>query len=235
MNLQRAETLVPGDLIEVKLKSGATLKSHTVILATGARWKNMNVPGEIEYRNKGVTYCPHRDGPLFKGKRVAVIGGGNSGVEAAIDLVGLVSHVTLLEFATELRADAVLQRKLNSLPNVTVIKNAQTTEVIGDGNKVRGLIYKERTTTAAHTISLEGVFVQIGLLPNTDWLKGTVELSKHGEIVVDSHGRTNLPGVFAAGDATTTPFNQIVIAAGEGSKAALSAFDYLIRITAPVA
>ena len=235
MNLQRAETLVPGDLIEVKLKSGATLKSHTVILATGARWKNMNVPGEIEYRNKGVTYCPHRDGPLFKGKRVAVIGGGNSGVEAAIDLAGLVSHVTLLEFARELRADAVLQRKLNSLPNVTVIKNAQTTEVIGDGNKVRGLIYKERTTTAAHTISLEGVFVQIGLLPNTDWLKGTVELSKHGEIVVDSHGRTNVPGVFAAGDATTTPFKQIVIAAGEGSKAALSAFDYLIRITAPVA
>ncbi len=236
MNLQRAESLVSrDDLIEVKLQSGATLKSRTVILATGARWRNMNVPGETEYRNKGVTYCPHCDGPLFKGKRVAVIGGGNSGVEAAIDLAGLVSHVTLLEFATELRADAVLQRKLNSLPNVTVIKNAQTTEVIGDGKKVQGLIYKDRATEAAYTLPLEGVFVQIGLLPNTDWLKGTVELSKHGEIVVDSHGRTNVPGVFAAGDATTTPFKQIVIAAGEGSKAALSAFDYLIRMTAPVA
>ncbi len=236
MNLQRAESLASvDDLIEVKLKSGATLKSRTVILATGARWRNMNVPGETEYRNKGVTYCPHCDGPLFKGKRVAVIGGGNSGVEAAIDLAGLVSHVTLLEFATELRADAVLQRKLNSLPNVTVITNAQTTEVIGDGSKVQGLIYKDRATEAAHTLPLEGVFVQIGLLPNTDWLKGTVELSKHGEIMVDSHGRTNVPGVFAAGDATTTPFKQIVIAAGEGSKAALSAFDYLIRMTAPVA
>ena len=236
MNLQRAESLaLVDDLIEVKLKSGATLKSRTVILATGARWRNMNVPGETEYRNKGVTYCPHCDGPLFKGKRVAVIGGGNSGVEAAIDLAGLVAHVTLLEFATELRADAVLQRKLNSLPNVTVIKNAQTTEVTGDGNKVQGLIYKDRATEAAHTLPLEGVFVQIGLLPNTDWLKGTIELSKHGEIVVDSHGRTNVPGVFAAGDATTTPFKQIVIAAGEGSKAALSAFDYLIRMTAPVA
>ena len=238
MNLQRAESLATsssGELIEVKLKSGATLKSRTVILATGARWRNMNVPGETEYRNKGVTYCPHCDGPLFKGKRVAVIGGGNSGVEAAIDLAGLVSQVTLLEFATELRADAVLQRKLNSLPNVTVIKNAQTTEVIGDGKKVQGLIYKDRATEAVHTVPLEGVFVQIGLLPNTDWLKGTIELSKHGEIVVDSHGRTNMPGVFAAGDATTTPFKQIVIAAGEGSKAALSAFDHLIRMTAPVA
>ncbi|MBC7709823.1 MAG: alkyl hydroperoxide reductase subunit F [Rhizobacter sp.] len=235
MNLQRAESLLPGDLIEVKLKSGATLKSRTVILATGARWRNMNVPGETEYRNKGVTYCPHCDGPLFKGKRVAVIGGGNSGVEAAIDLAGLVSHVTLLEFATELRADAVLQRKLNSLPNVTVIMNAQTTEVTGDGAKVQGLIYKDRGTEAGHTLPLEGVFVQIGLLPNTDWLKGIVELSKHGEIVVDSHGRTNVPGVFAAGDATTTPFKQIVIAAGDGSKAALSAFDYLIRMTAPAA
>ena len=235
MNLQRAESLVPGDLIEVKLKSGATLKSRTVILATGARWRNMNVPGETEYRNKGVTYCPHCDGPLFKGKRVAVIGGGNSGVEAAIDLAGLVSHVTLLEFATELRADAVLQRKLNSLPNVTVIMNAQTTAVTGDGKKVQGLIYKDRGTESVHTLPLEGVFVQIGLLPNTDWLKGTVELSKHGEIVVDSHGRTNVPGVFAAGDATTTPFKQIVIAAGEGSKAALSAFDHLIRMTAPAA
>jgi NADH-dependent peroxiredoxin subunit F len=229
MNLQRAEALVPGELIEIKLKSGATLKSKTVILATGARWRDMNVPGEKEYRTRGVTYCPHCDGPLFKGKRVAVIGGGNSGVEAAIDLAGLVAHVTLIEFAAELRADAVLQRKLNSLPNITVILHAQTTEVTGDGQKVNGLIYKNRSTDELKSISVEGVFVQIGLLPNTDWLKGVVELSKHGEIVVDGHGRTNIPGVFAAGDATTTPFKQIVIAAGEGSKAALSAFDHIIR------
>ncbi len=229
MNLQRAEALVPGALIEIKLKSGATLKSKTVILATGARWRDMNVPGEKEYRTKGVTYCPHCDGPLFKGKRVAVIGGGNSGVEAAIDLAGLVAHVTLLEFATELRADAVLQRKLRSLPNVTVILDAQTTEVTGDGQRVNGLIYKDRATDEVKEVDLEGVFVQIGLLPNTDWLKGVIELSKHGEIVVDAHGRTNVPGVFAAGDATTTPFKQIVIAAGEGSKAALSAFDHIIR------
>ncbi len=229
MNLQRAEALVPGQLIEIKLKSGASLKSKTVILATGARWRDMNVPGEKEYRTKGVTYCPHCDGPLFKGKRVAVVGGGNSGVEAAIDLAGLVAHVTLIEFANELRADAVLQRKLNSLPNVTVILHAQTTEVTGDGQKVNGLIYKDRTTDAVNRLDLEGVFVQIGLLPNTDWLKGVVDLSKHGEIVVDANGRTNVTGVFAAGDATTTPFKQIVIAAGEGSKAALSAFDHIIR------
>ena len=229
MNLQRADALVPGELIEIKLKSGASLKSKTVILATGARWRDMNVPGEKEYRTKGVTYCPHCDGPLFKGKRVAVIGGGNSGVEAAIDLAGLVAHVTLIEFATELRADAVLQRKLNSLPNVTVVMHAQTTEVTGDGQKVNGLIYKDRATEAVKKLDLEGVFVQIGLLPNTDWLKGVVDLSKHGEIVVDANGRTNVPGVFAAGDATTTPFKQIVIAAGEGSKAALSAFDHIIR------
>ena len=229
MNLQRADALVPGELIEIKLKSGASLKSKTVILATGARWRDMNVPGEKDYRTKGVTYCPHCDGPLFKGKRVAVIGGGNSGVEAAIDLAGLVAHVTLIEFATELRADAVLQRKLNSLPNVTVVMHAQTTEVTGDGQKVNGLIYKDRATEAVKKLDLEGVFVQIGLLPNTDWLKGVVDLSKHGEIVVDAHGRTNVPGLFAAGDATTTPFKQIVIAAGEGSKAALSAFDHIIR------
>ncbi|MEO7252709.1 MAG: alkyl hydroperoxide reductase subunit F [Casimicrobium sp.] len=229
MNLQRADALVPGELIEIKLKSGASLKSKTVILATGARWRDMNVPGEKEYRTKGVTYCPHCDGPLFKGKRVAVIGGGNSGVEAAIDLAGLVAHVTLIEFATELRADAVLQRKLNSLLNVTVVMHAQTTEVTGDGQKVNGLIYKDRATEDVKRLDLEGVFVQIGLLPNTDWLKGVVDLSKHGEIVVDAHGRTNVPGVFAAGDATTTPFKQIVIAAGEGSKAALSAFDFIIR------
>jgi len=233
INLQRAEALVPGDLIEIKLASGASLKSKTVILSTGARWRDMNVPGETEYRTKGVTYCPHCDGPLFKGKRVAVIGGGNSGIEAAIDLAGVVAHVTVLEFAPELKADAVLQRKLKSLPNVDVILNAQTTEVNGDGHKVTGITYKDRVGGEVKQIALEGIFVQIGLLPNTDWLKGTVELSKFGEIVVDAKGHTNVPGVFAAGDCTTVPYKQIIIAAGAGATAALSAFDHLIRSTAP--
>ncbi len=229
MNLQRAKALIPGDLVQVQLESGATLKAKTVILTTGARWRNLGVPGEAEYKNKGVAYCPHCDGPLFKGKRVAVIGGGNSGVEAAIDLAGIVAHVTRVEFGTELRADAVLQKKARSLPNVTIITNAQTTEVTGDGQKVNGLTYKDRATDAVHHVDLEGVFVQIGLVPNTEWLKGAVELSKYGEIVVDAKGQTSVPGVFAAGDATTVPYKQIIIAAGEGAKAALSAFDHLIR------
>ncbi|ATH83161.1 alkyl hydroperoxide reductase subunit F [Ectopseudomonas hydrolytica] len=233
MNLQRASALVPasseGGLHEVKFENGASLKAKTVILSTGARWREMGVPGEQEYKAKGVCFCPHCDGPLFKGKRVAVIGGGNSGVEAAIDLAGIVAHVTLLEFADTLRADAVLQKKLFSLPNVTVIKSAQTTEVTGDGQKVNGLVYKDRTTEELHRVELEGIFVQIGLLPNSDWLKGTVELSRFGEIVVDAKGATNIPGVFAAGDVTTVPYKQIVIAMGEGSKASLSAFDHLIR------
>ncbi|NML26782.1 alkyl hydroperoxide reductase subunit F [Zoogloea dura] len=230
MNLQRAEALVPGkDYVEVKLASGASLKSKTVILSTGARWRDMNVPGETEYRTKGVTYCPHCDGPLFKGKRVAVIGGGNSGVEAAIDLAGVVAHVTLLEFDSKLRADAVLVKKLESLPNVKIIVSAQTTEVNGDGQKVVGLTYKDRVSGDVHKVELAGIFVQIGLLPNTSWLKGTVELSTRGEIIVDDHGRTSVPGVFAAGDVTTTPYKQIIIAMGDGAKASLSAFDHLIR------
>ena len=234
MNLQRATALVPGELIEVKLENGASVKSRTVILSTGARWREMNVPGEQAYRGKGVAYCPHCDGPLFKGKRVAVIGGGNSGVEAAIDLAGIVGHVTLLEFDAQLRADAVLQRKLFSLPNVTVLTKAQTTEVLGDGNKVKALVYKDRATGETQRIDLEGVFVQIGLLPNTDWLKGTVGLSAHREIEIDARGQTSVPGVFAAGDCTTVPYKQIIIAMGAGSTAALSAFDHLIRST-PVA
>lgn len=234
MNLQRAEKLTSGNgLIEIELANGASLKSKTVILSTGARWRQMNVPGENEYRNKGVAYCPHCDGPLFKGKRVAVIGGGNSGVEAAIDLAGIVSHVTLIEFDHQLRADAVLQRKLHSLPNVKVITSAMTTEVTGDGQKVNGLVYEDRGNNEKHTLALEGIFVQIGLLPNTEWLKGTVALSPRGEIIVDERGQTSLPGVFAAGDVTTVPYKQIVIAMGEGSKAALSAFDHLIRTSAP--
>jgi alkyl hydroperoxide reductase subunit F len=233
MNLQKAVELVPAGadgLHEIKLESGASIKAKTVILSTGARWRQMGVPGEDEYRNKGVAYCPHCDGPLFKGKRVAVIGGGNSGVEAAIDLAGIVAHVTLIEFDSQLRADAVLQRKLHSLPNVTVIVSALSTEVEGNGEKVTGLVYKDRTTDTVHKIELDGIFVQIGLVPNTEWLKGAIGLSPRGEIEVDARGATSIPGVFAAGDATTVPYKQIVIAMGEGAKAGLSAFDHLIRM-----
>jgi alkyl hydroperoxide reductase subunit F len=233
MNLQRAKALKKDDgLIEVALENGASLKARSVIITTGARWRNINVPGEQELKNKGVAYCPHCDGPLYKGKRVAVIGGGNSGVEAAIDLAGIVTHVTLVEYDTQLRADEVLQRKLRSLSNVTVIVNAQTTAITGE-QKVDGLTYKDRATGDEKRVDLEGVFVQIGLVPNTEWLKGTLELSRHGEIVVDARGQTSIPGVFAAGDATTVPFKQIIIAAGDGAKAALGAFDHLIRSTAP--
>jgi alkyl hydroperoxide reductase subunit F len=237
MNLQRVEKLVPaakpGDLVEVVMNHGGTLRSRSVILATGARWRNVNVPGESEYRNRGVAYCPHCDGPLFKGKRVAVIGGGNSGVEAAIDLAGVVGHVTVVEFMDQLKADAVLVSKLKSLPNVSIVVNAQTTEIHGDGKTVNALSYKDRANGQARRIDLEGVFVQIGLVPNTEFLKGSIELSRFGEIVVDHHGATNLHGVFAAGDATTVPYKQIVIAAGDGAKAALGVFDYLIRSSAP--
>jgi alkyl hydroperoxide reductase subunit F len=234
INMQRAEALIPGEnMHELRLASGAILKAKTVILATGARWREMNVPGEQEYKAKGVCFCPHCDGPLFKGKRVAVIGGGNSGVEAAIDLAGIVDHVTLLEFDSKLRADAVLQEKLRSLPHVTIIVNAQTTEVTGDGHRVNGIVYSDRATNESHRVELEGIFVQIGLLPNTGWLKGAVNLTKYGEIEVDARCQTSVPGIFAAGDATTVPFKQIIIAMGEGAKASLSAFDHLIRMSAP--
>ncbi|MBJ9716109.1 alkyl hydroperoxide reductase subunit F [Burkholderia gladioli] len=237
MDVQRAAALIPGKVNEIHLENGAVLKGKTIVLSTGARWRELNVPGEREYRNKGVAYCPHCDGPLFKGKRVAVVGGGNSGVEAAIDLAGIVREVTLIEFGQTLRADEVLQRKLRSLKNVTVITSAQTTELLGDGQKLGSLVYLERETGETKRIDLEGVFVQIGLVPNTEWLKGTIELSKHGEIVVDARGATSIPGVFAAGDVTTVPYKQIVIAVGEGAKASLSAFDYLIRqdVEVPVA
>ncbi|MFN7482800.1 MAG: alkyl hydroperoxide reductase subunit F [Betaproteobacteria bacterium] len=235
--LQRAAKLLPapapGGLVRVRLDSGAELSGRTVILATGARWRELGVPGEKEFRNKGVAYCPHCDGPLFKGKRVAVVGGGNSGVEAAIDLAGIVGHVSLLEFGDALRADAVLVAKLKSLPNVSIHLMAQTTEITGtssDGSgKVDALLYTDRRDGSSHRIALEGVFVQIGLVPNTEWLKGTLALSRHGEIEIDARGATSLPGVFAAGDATTVPFKQIVIAAGDGAKAALGAFDFLMR------
>ena len=237
MALQRAAAIKPaeqaGGLIEVTLENGAVLKSRAVILATGARWREMNIPGESEYKTKGVAFCPHCDGPLFKGKKVAVVGGGNSGVEAAIDLAGIVEHVTLFEFMPEMKADAVLQDKLRSLKNVDILTNVQTTEVIGDGTKVAGLRYKDRASNEEHQLDPAGIFVQIGLLPNTDYVKGTVELSKFGEIVVDARGATNVPGVFAAGDCTTVPYKQIIISMGEGAKASLSAFDYLIRNSTP--
>ena len=237
MKAQRAEALIPatepGGLIGVQMAGGAVLQARSVILSTGARWRTMNVPGEDQYRNKGVAFCPHCDGPFFKGKRVAVIGGGNSGVEAAIDLAGIVAHVTLVEYDSQLRADAVLQAKLRSLPNVEVVTSAQTTEVLGNGEKVTGLTYKDRVSGDLRSVALEGVFVQIGLVPNTEWLKGSLALSPRGEIEIDMKGQTSVPGVFAAGDATTTPYKQIIIAMGEGSKAALSAFDYLIRTPVP--
>lgn len=230
---QKAKALEPtGDaagLHALALESGATLRARTVILATGARWRNLGVPGEAQYRNRGVAYCPHCDGPLFKGRDVAVIGGGNSGVEAAIDLAGLARHVTLLEFAPSLKADAVLVERLRSLPNVTVHTEAQTLEVVGDGAVVTGLRWRDRASGAEHLLPLAGVFVQIGLVPNTEWLEGAVARNAFGEIVVDAKGETSRAGIFAAGDCTTVPYKQIVIAAGEGAKAALAAFDALIR------
>ncbi|URT71370.1 alkyl hydroperoxide reductase subunit F [Cytobacillus firmus] len=228
MNLQRAKRLEKKDLVEIELENGAVLKSKSVILSTGARWRNVNVPGEAEFKNKGVAYCPHCDGPLFEGKDVAVIGGGNSGVEAAIDLAGIVNHVTVIEFNPELKADAVLQERLNSLPNVTVVTNAQTTEITGT-DKVNGISYMDRETEQTHHVELQGVFVQIGLVPNTDWLGDQIERTRFGEIVVDKHGATNIPGVFAAGDCTDSAYKQIIISMGSGATAALGAFDYLIR------
>jgi alkyl hydroperoxide reductase subunit F len=233
IDTQSASKLIPakteGALHQIQTASGATLSARSIIIATGAKWRNMNVPGEEQYRTKGVTYCPHCDGPLFKGKRVAVIGGGNSGVEAAIDLAGIVEHVTLLEFAPEMKADQVLQNKVRSLKNVDIILNAQTLEVKGDGTKVTGLQYKDRVTESVHEIELAGIFVQIGLLPNTNWLEGSVERNRMGEIIIDAKCETTVKGVFAAGDCTTVPYKQIIIATGEGAKASLSAFDYLIR------
>ncbi|MDM5227548.1 alkyl hydroperoxide reductase subunit F [Cytobacillus sp. NJ13] len=228
MNLQRAKRLEKKDLVEIELENGAVLKSKSVILSTGARWRNVNVPGEAEFKNKGVAYCPHCDGPLFEGKDVAVIGGGNSGVEAAIDLAGIVNHVTVIEFNPELKADAVLQERLNSLPNVTVVTNAQTTEITGT-DKVNGISYMDRDSEKQHHVELQGVFVQIGLVPNTDWLGDQIERTRFGEIVVDKRGATNIPGVFAAGDCTDSAYKQIIISMGSGATAALGAFDYLIR------
>jgi NADH-dependent peroxiredoxin subunit F len=227
-NLQRAHSIRRSDMIEIGLESGATLRSRTVILATGARWRNLGVPGEAEFKNRGVAYCPHCDGPLFRGQHVAVVGGGNSGVEAAIDLAGIVGHVTVFEFMPDLKADAVLQQRLRSLPNVTVLANVEVQEIQGD-QRVTGVKYRDRATGEQHLQDLQGVFIQIGLVPNTDWLGDAVERSRFGEIVIDSHGATSVPGVFAAGDCTTVPYKQIIISMGAGATAALGAFDYIIR------
>ncbi len=228
MSAQRARRLERKELIEVELENGAVLKSKAVILSTGARWRNVGIPGEAEFKNKGVAYCPHCDGPLYKGKHVAVIGGGNSGIEAAIDLAGIASHVTVFEFMPELKADDILQKRLYSLPNVTVLKNVQTKEITGT-DKVNGITYMERESGAVHHMELQGVFVQIGLIANTDWLGETIERNRIGEVIVDSRNATSLPGVFAAGDCTDSAYKQIVISMGSGASAALSAFDYLIR------
>ncbi len=228
INNQRVVSLTKKELIEIELANGAILKSKTVVLATGARWRNVGVPGEMEFKNKGVAYCPHCDGPLFEGKNVAVIGGGNSGIEAAIDLAGIVKHVTVLEFMPELKADQVLQDRLYSLPNVTVLKNVQTKEITGN-HTVNGLTYVDRETGEETHIDLQGVFILIGLVPNTDWLGDTLEKTRIGEIVVDKHGATTIPGVFAAGDCTDSAYKQIIISMGSGATAALGAFDYLIR------
>lgn len=238
MNNQRVKNIIESDveggLITVELENGATLQTRSTIIATGARWREMNVTGEQEYRGKGVAYCPHCDGPLFKGKSVAVIGGGNSGIEAAIDLAGLVEHVTVLEFDSTLRADAILQNKARSLPNIDIIVNAQTTEVLGNGKHVTGLNYLNRATNEQETIELAGIFVQIGLVPNSQFLTDTVALTERGEVVVNQKGETNMAGVYAAGDVTNTPFKQIIIAMGSGATAALGAFDYLIRTPNPL-
>lgn len=226
---QRASSISRNDLIDISLESGAKISSQSVIVATGARWRKMNVPGEQEYSGKGVAYCPHCDGPLFKGKRVAVIGGGNSGIEAAIDLAGIVEHVTVLEFDSQLRADEVLQTKANSMDNIEIITQAMTTEVVGDGNKVTGLTYTDRASDSSKSLELAGIFVQIGLVPNSEFLDGDIDLTNRGEIIINDKGETSMPGVFAAGDVTTVPYKQIIIAMGAGATASLSAFDYLIR------
>ena len=233
MNLQSAQSLTQENgLTHVHLASGATLTGKTVILALGARWRNMDVPGEKEYKARGVAYCPHCDGPLYKGKRVAVFGGGNSGVEAAIDLSGIVEHVTLLA-RSQIRADAALQAKLKTIPNITTIPNTLPAEVLGDGQKVTGIAWHDKDSGAAQRIDIAGIFVQIGLVPNTGWLKDSgLALSDQGEIEIDVRGQTSLPGVFAAGDCTTVPYKQIIVAMGEGAKASLSAFDHLIRTSA---
>ena len=228
IKLQKVRTLKKADLIEIELASGVILLSKTVIIATGARWRNINVPGEAEYKAKGVAYCPHCDGPLFKGKNVAVIGGGNSGVEAALDLAGLASHVTLLQASDKLTADEILQSRVYSKENITVITNAKTTEIFGS-DKVQGLTYLDCLQNEQKKLAVDGIFIQIGLLPNTEWLQGTLGLNAFGEIVVDKYGATNIPGVFAAGDCTDCPYKQIIISMGAGANAALSAFDYLIR------
>ncbi|TKB44202.1 alkyl hydroperoxide reductase subunit F [Thalassotalea mangrovi] len=225
----RVDRIEKGTLKTLHLSSGEVLTTKTLIIATGAKWRELGVEGEKENLGQGVAYCPHCDGPFFKGKDVAVIGGGNSGVEAALDLAGMVKSVTLFEFLPELKADRVLVEKAEANPNITIIKNAKTEKVVSDGSKVTGLQYQDRVSGDSHEVALDGIFVQIGLVPNSDFVDGLVERNRFGEIIIDEKGQTSEPGIFACGDVTTVPYKQIVIAMGEGSKASLSAFDYLLR------
>lgn len=229
---RRLDQLESGKPNHLVLNSGEVLQAKSLIVATGAKWRELNIPGEKEYIGRGVAFCPHCDGPYYKGKDVAVIGGGNSGVEAAIDLAGIVKSVTVFEFLPELKADEVLVNKLKSMDNVSILTNVQTTEVVGDGDKVTGLMFKDRETNEISTHGLDGVFVQIGLLPNSDFIKDLVETNRMGEIVVDDKCRTSVKGVYAAGDVTTVPYKQIIISMGEGAKAALTAFEEQVLATA---
>jgi alkyl hydroperoxide reductase subunit F len=214
---------------EVRLQGGEVLRASALVIATGAKWRELGIPGEKDYLGRGVAFCPHCDGPFFKGKRVAVIGGGNSGVEAGIDLAGICAHVTLVEFAEQLKADEVLVRNLRSLSNVAVITNARTTEVVGNGQTVTALRYQDRPSEKIHEVALDGVFVQIGLVPNSAVAKELVTTNRMGEIVIDERCRTSRAGIYAAGDVSSVPFKQIVIAMGEGAKAALTAFEDRMR------
>lgn len=222
---RRVSKILKGHPKRIELETGEYLTADSIVIATGAKWKELNIPGEKEYLGRGVAFCPHCDGPFYKGKNVSVIGGGNSGVEAAIDLAGIVKHVTLLEFNSSLKADKILVDKLLSLPNVSVLTNAKTQKFIGDGQKISSLEYQDRQTSENKVLPIDGIFIQIGLVPNSQFLKESIQLTKYGEIIVDEKGRTSEPGIYAAGDVTTTPYKQIIIAMGEGAKTGLAVFE----------
>ncbi len=225
----RVDKIEKGAIKKLHLSTGEIIETKTIILATGAKWRELGVPGEKENIGNGVAYCPHCDGPFFKGKDVAVVGGGNSGIEAALDLAGMVNHVTVFEFMPELKADSVLIDKAEQHDKITIIKNAATKQVIAENGKVTALEYVDRETNEQHQQALSGIFVQIGLVPNSHFVTDVVDMTQYGEIIIDEKGQTSEPGIFACGDVTTVPYKQIVIAMGEGAKASLSAFDYIIR------
>lgn len=224
----RVSYIEKGHIKKVTLSSGESIETKSLIIATGAKWRELGVPGEKENIGNGVAYCPHCDGPFFKGKDVAVIGGGNSGIEAALDLAGIVKSVTVFEFMPELKADQVLIDQAEARDNITILKNVATKEITAEGGKVNAIVYEDRESAEVTTLPLAGVFVQIGLVPNSAFLGDLVSLTKHGEVEVNERCATSEEGIFAAGDVTTVPYKQIVIAMGEGSKASLSAFEYLL-------